>query len=80
CTRRARSNTPLQALTLLNDQAFVEFAKALQKRLDEQGLEAVFRACTGRVAEKSELDLLTELDNYSIARVLLNLDETVTRN
>ena len=80
CTRRSRSNTPLQALTLLNDQAFLEFAQALEKRIESEGLANAFRICTGRVPEQRELDVLESLDTSSAARVLLNLDETVTRN
>jgi hypothetical protein len=44
CTRRERSNTPLQSLTLLNDTMFLECAKALGHR--------VMRAAPQSVAER----------------------------
>ncbi|HEX5102442.1 MAG TPA: DUF1553 domain-containing protein, partial [Pirellulaceae bacterium] len=79
CTRRVRSNTPLQALTLLNDAAFVECAMALKNVIQEEGLEAAFRRCTARQPQADELTVLRKLDALGAARVLLNLDETVTR-
>ena len=98
CTRRIRSNTPLQALTLLNDAAFDEFAIALGKRLqevkqsDEQRLHHGFQLCTARTPthdESQRLQALLQDERQAgsdetmawrlVARVLLNLDETVTR-
>ena len=79
CTRRIRSNTPLQALTLMNDAAFFEFATALQKVIDRDGFEAAFRQSVSRRPTKEELVVFKRLDSLSAARVLLNLDETVTR-
>ncbi|MEM7394461.1 MAG: DUF1553 domain-containing protein, partial [Verrucomicrobiota bacterium] len=35
CTRRSRSNTPIQALTMANEAAFVEMAKAFGQRILE---------------------------------------------
>ncbi len=117
CVRRERSNTPLQALTLLNDPAFVEAARALGKRViaeapaDAEGrARLAFRLCVGRppTAEEvapivafqsrqvvriksAELDAnkilgeayqgdSAELASWTtVARALLNLDETITK-
>ncbi len=79
CTRRIRSNTPLQALTLMNDPAFFEFATALESIIRQQGLTAAFRRCTARRPTTEELAILTQLDSLGAARALLNLDETITR-
>jgi len=79
CTRRIRSNTPLQALTLMNDTGFFEFATALEKIIEKDGLETAFRRCTSRAPKADELAVLKKLDPINAARALLNLDETVTR-
>ena len=75
CTvRRVRTNTPLQALTLLNDPASFEAAGALAKRMMEKS-DARARAAFGiklvlsRNASPAEIDrLLTtfeqELSHY----------------
>lgn len=79
CTRRLRSNTPLQALTLLNDLAFFEFAQALKSRIDTEGIAVAFESCTSRQPSDEELELLGQLSSLGAARALLNLDETINR-
>ena len=106
CTRRARSNTPLQALMLLNDRAFFEFARALAGRVIAEGptdddgrLDLAFRLCLARSPDEAEAGRLSALlddlrsrgsadadpaaaerDAWTtVARVLLNLDEFITR-
>ncbi len=68
CTRRVRSTSPLQALTLLNDQAFLEFAVAMAKRIltevpanDRNRLEHGFLLALGRKPSPNDLDRLTTL-------------------
>jgi hypothetical protein len=118
CTRRPRSNTPLQALTLANDRAFYEIAQGFAVRLldaeadDAARLKRAFRRCLARDPEPTELAslgqyLATERARFEatpadaaavapagapqtttqaeaaawtmVARVLLNLDEFITR-
>ena len=66
CTvRRARTNTPLQALTLLNDEAFFEAARGLAARMLTEGVADArrvaaygFRLTTARQPTPGELDRL----------------------
>ena len=90
CARRDRANTPLQALVLLNDPAFVETAEAFAGRMgglagvsDVDRMRFGFRACTGREPGTTEIlrlaELLVQEGWSSVARVLLNMDETLNR-
>jgi hypothetical protein len=105
CTRRERSNSPLQALTLLNDPVFFECAQALGRSLAGEPVRSVeerltdgFRRCLGRDPRPAELTRLHTLfderrsaaqeadaaatDEVAwiiVARVLMNLDEFITR-
>src|SRR5262245_14080189 len=69
CTaRRALTNTPLQALVLMNDPTYIEAARALaQRTLLEVGgssakrVQFAFRQATGRAATVEEVQLLGSL-------------------
>ena len=108
CTRRERSNTPLQALTLWNDPVFVECAQHLGARLlkevpadedypvkvIEKRIRLAYELCFSRPPSKEELQVVRRLYKeaagkdavqtdsgaaFAVARVLLNLDEFITR-
>ncbi|MCU1325120.1 MAG: Protein of unknown function (DUF1553)/Protein of unknown function (DUF1549)/Planctomycete [Bryobacterales bacterium] len=90
CVRRARSNTPLQALTTLNEPLFLEAAKALAAKTQAEGgaddthrLNFMYKRVLSREPSKPEAtELLAVAGKHGwtvVARVLLNLDETITK-
>ena len=122
CTvRETRTNTPLQALDLMNDPAYIEAARALARRMMREGgatpdsrVSFAFRLATARRPRAPELAVLLDsfhrsLDRFrtdapaaiklasegesrdatpdvsdlaaytNVASLILNLDETVTK-
>jgi hypothetical protein len=93
--RRDRSNTPLQALNLLNDPVFLEAAQALATTVKPGEFDTLFQRALGRGPTGHELQRMNaflarqrairERDPKSIepwtaaASVVLNLDEFITR-
>lgn len=99
CLQRERSNSPLQALTLLNDPVFFECSEKLGEALAaesgdlDQRLKRGFERCMSRPPEPKELHSLRTLYHdqldlaagdpslamVAVARVIMNLDEFITR-
>jgi len=118
CTRRQRSNTPLQALNLLNDPVFFEASQGLAFRLEREAqggfrdrLRYAFEVTLGRQPSTREIERLAKYYDQELnalnanektvaalfpnrlegvpqkdaaawvelSRVLLNLDEFITR-
>ncbi len=69
CTRRVRSNTPLQSLTLANDPMFLEIAGHFGQRIlsissdDGQRVEWAFQRCLGRSPQDVEKQRLIDYVN-----------------
>jgi hypothetical protein len=74
CVKRTRSNTPLQALTMWNEDIFVECAQALASRMMVEGGDTPegragrgFRLCVSRHPNSAELAELTALYRQQMA-------------
>ena len=75
CTvRRARTNTPLQALVLMNDPTYVEASRKLAERVmreaghtDDERVAFAFRAVLARRASESESSCLKKLYTRQLA-------------
>ena len=89
--RRDRSNTPLQALTLLNDPVYVEMAVEFARTIeswdgsDQDRIVRAFRRAMSRRPSEGEVNILLELFQkdhswFAVAQVLLNLDETISKS
>jgi mono/diheme cytochrome c family protein len=76
CTdNRPRTNTPLQALVLMNDPAYVEAARVLAQRIMKEGgadtparIAFAFRLCTARPPSDEEATILRQVFEHNLAR------------
>jgi hypothetical protein len=82
--RRARTNTPLQALVLMNDEQYVEAARHLAARMMTTGgptakerLTYGFRAATSRLPRDTELAVLTKVFQKQLDHFAQNKDAAI---
>jgi hypothetical protein len=75
--RRQNTNTPLQALIMLNDPTFIEASKVMGETMTtipgpKQGINDCFVKLTGRNASAAELQLLIELRESELKKFRQN--------
>jgi len=81
CTsRRQKTNTPLQALVVLNDPTYIEASRVLGKQMTEAedvrtGIAQTFKKLAGRNITDQELDVLAKLQNKEYKKFSTNLDK-----
>ena len=80
-TRRQKTNTPLQALVLLNDPTYIEASRVLGKQITEAedlntGISETFRKLTGRKIKNKELELLVALQKEEFKKFETNIEKT----
>ncbi len=73
--QRSRTNTPLQALVLMNDPQFIEAARAFAQRIMTEGgrnsteqIRWAFRVVTGRYPDADEVAVLKALYEQSLSK------------
>ncbi len=82
CTsRRQETNTPLQALVLLNDPTYIEAARVLGKEMAgvgsiKTGIQSTFKKLTGRNPKPDELAILMQLQAEEYQNFTENLSKT----
>lgn len=83
CTRRVRSNTPLQSLTVANDAVFTELAEGLAREIlsdsklatDEERSRRMFRVCLTRSPAEPELEILLNFLSRELSRFQSSPDD-----
>ncbi len=80
-SRRQKTNTPLQALVVLNDPTYIEASRVIGKQISEadstkQGISKAFRRLTGRTISEKELNLLSKLQETEYNKFKKNITKT----
>lgn len=79
--KRQKTNTPLQALVLLNDPQYIEAARVLATNILQKGLDndkekvnLLFRTITSRQPDKEELEKMTGYLKESVETISMSID------
>lgn len=82
CTvRRQKTNTPLQALVILNDPTYIEASRKIGEQITKssslsEGIKHAYMSLTGKEIMTAELELLMALQQKQYKKFKENIDKT----